>query len=280
MTFKKPVTELITDRVSTRTFDNREISNSVRDELNAFIAGINSQKSFNGRFLLLENSEPGDGTSRKPGTYGMIAGAHSFLVMILKKDAADAATAGFLFEEIILCAADLGLQTCWLGGSFNKNDFKNRVSLAENEYIPIVSPVGYMKSKPRALESVMRTAIGANKRKPWKDLFFDSQQNPLDQQSAGRYATALEMVRLGPSASNKQPWRVILADDAFHFYLCRTPGYGLPSYDLQKNDLGIARCHFELTANELGLSGSWQQLSFNLPASDWEYISSWVASEK
>ena len=36
----------------------------------------------------------------------------------------------------------------------------------------------------------------------------------------------LEMVRRGPSASNKQPWRVVRAGERWHLYLQRTRGYG------------------------------------------------------
>jgi hypothetical protein len=51
---------------------------------------------------------------------------------------------------------------------------------------------------------------------------------------------------------------------AWHFYLHRTPGYrgGLAGKllrleDIQRVDMGIAMCHFELTARELGLPGTW-----------------------
>ncbi|MGH4140908.1 hypothetical protein [Clostridium sp.] len=50
---------------------------------------------------------------------------------------------------------------------------------------------------------------------------------PLNEDSAGEYVVPLEMVRLGPSASNKQPWRIIKDKNAYHFFLCRTKGYGV-----------------------------------------------------
>ena len=83
------------------------------------------------------------------------------------------------------------------------------------------------------------------------------------------------MVRLGPSASNKQPWRIIKDKNAYHFFLCRTRGYGVTGYDMQKNDIGIAKCHFELSANELGLKGTWQEIKNISTPNDWEYICSW-----
>jgi len=63
-----------------------------------------------------------------------------------------------------------------------------------------------------------------------------------------------------PSASNKQPWRIVRAQNNFHFFLSRTPGYGgfAPNVDIQRLDMGIAMAHFELRSREAGLEGSWE----------------------
>lgn len=68
-----------------------------------------------------------------------------------------------------------------------------------------------------------------------------------------------------------------LSRKKMHFiFLCRNKGYGIIGYDLQKNDIGIAKCHFDLTAKELGIKGSWlKDKDINVP-DDWEYIVSWI----
>ncbi|TLN24073.1 nitroreductase, partial [bacterium] len=78
------------------------------------------------------------------------------------------------------------------------------------------------------------------------------------------YATPLEMVRLAPSASNKQPWRILRQGRNWHFYLQRTKGYREMAMgrftgiaDIQRIDMGIAMCHFELAAKDSGLCGKW-----------------------
>jgi len=124
----------------------------------------------------------------------------------------------------------------------------------------------------------MRAMAGSDNRKPWQELFFeDDVSTPLTEQKAGHYAVPLEMVRLGPSASNKQPWRIIKENQSFHFFLCRTKGYGVTQYDMQKNDLGIAQCHFELAAKELGLKGGWQKNDVTNKPEEWECIVTWMA---
>lgn len=280
MEFQQSVLKLIKMRKSFRSFNGISIENSSLQKLDDYVAVISKEANIKVRFILVNDSESKVKPVNKLGTYGFITGARSFIVGILDKEEKDALEFGYLFEKIILFSTDLGLQTCWLGGTFNKSDFQHYVNLLETEFIPIVSPVGYKKEKPRFLESVMRTFIGADRRKPWNEIFFDGNiKNPLSENSAASYQVPLEMVRLGPSASNKQPWRIIKDKNAFHFFLCRTNRYGVTFYDLQKNDMGIAKCHFELSVNELGLKGKWQELNNIDTSSGWEYISSWSFTE-
>jgi hypothetical protein len=111
-------------------------------------------------------------------------------------------------------------------------------------------------------------------------LFFDGDMNkPLSKDLAGEYATPLECVRLGPSASNNQPWRIVYnkQQGIFHLYLKRTWGYDKFNgrVDLQRIDMGIAMCHFELGARETGLSGTWEVANTNLDIGNAEYIVTW-----
>jgi nitroreductase len=92
------------------------------------------------------------------------------------------------------------------------------------------------------------------------------------------------MVRLGPSASNKQPWRIVRDGATWHVYIQRTPGYRnrwivrlMNVDDLQRVDAGIAMCHFERTARELGLDGRWivSEPPIQKPDGMTEYVTSW-----
>ncbi|MBU4444830.1 MAG: hypothetical protein L6422_01520 [Candidatus Marinimicrobia bacterium] len=50
-----------------------------------------------------------------------------------------------------------------------------------------------------------------------------------------------------------------------------------PAIDLQRVDIGIAMCHFELSARELQLSGHWQAVDPGIAHPEGtEYILSWV----
>ena len=90
----------------------------------------------------------------------------------------------------------------------------------------------------------------------------------------------LECVRIGPSASNRQPWRIVREkdNDVFHFYISRTPGYAekFLGVSLQDIDMGIAMCHFEVALQEMKQKGSWQNVQPAPPQTGLEYVASWV----
>lgn len=121
----------------------------------------------------------------------------------------------------------------------------------------------------------MRKGVKADERLPFEELFFDgSFDTPLSKENAGIWLDALEMVRLAPSAVNKQPWRVVACDNAVHFYLKRSKGFARnEKLDMQMIDIGIALCHFDLTAKENNLNIVFEQNDPNLE-SDAEYIAS------
>ena len=276
MSHKNSVIESIKKRYSCRTFDAKPLEDALVKKLQDYIETINAKAKIKARFICISNSE-GDETPVKLGTYGMISGATNYIVGICEKDEKNYVDFGYLFEEIILFATENNLQTCWLGGTFNRDEFTQKCNLTENEYIAIVSPYGMKKKSPRLFETAVRALVGANNRKPFSEIFFENDlTTPLSEKVAGDYLTPLEMVRLSPSASNKQPCRVIKNQDGFNFYLKRTKNYPTGLFDMQKNDIGIAMCHFELTANELLLKGHWENKNGANEIKDLEYITTWV----
>lgn len=264
---------VIRSRISCRTYDPKPLSSEIIAKIQDELHLLNQEATSKVRFALVSSLNDENNSKRKLGTYGVMSGAHTFITAIWDVELGDPLELGYLFEKAILYATELGLSTCWLGGTFNKSHFEKSVIMAQNETIPIVSPIGYAKDKRSLLDSTMRFGAGSNNRKPWNELFFENDSlTPLSKESAGVFEAALEMVRIGPSASNKQPWRILKTGNDFHFYIQRNPGYGeMIKYDLQLNDLGIAKCHFELTVKECGIQGSWLKLDPKPEIDGWVY---------
>lgn len=284
LTFRAPITDIIKRRFSCRTYLKRPIAVEARHQLHDFLSSI-GQGPFGNRlrFLLLAATEEDGSALRGLGTYGFIRGATAFIVGVVKSGGMALEDFGYGMEQAILFATDLGLGTCWLGGTFNRSRFAERATLGEGEQMPCVAAIGYIAEKRSLMDRVIRRNAGSDRRHPWEHLFFHERfGEPLTAEDAGPYATPLEMVRLGPSASNKQPWRVIQEGGRWHFYLQRTPGYRSARLvqipDLQRVDMGIAMCHFELTARESGLRGQWSvaEPAIAKPDELTEYIATWV----
>jgi hypothetical protein len=237
------------------------------------------------RFVLVAATEQDPTALRNLGTYGFIRNPAAFLVGAAAPTERYLEDYGYCMEELILGATDLGLGTCWLGGTFTRSSFSRAVSAQKSEHLPAVVSVGMIEDLEKAQNGMIRRRAGGAGRLEWEQLFFDGKFGaPLSAEAAGPYAASLEMVRLAPSASNKQPWRVVREGNAMHFFLSRTTGYRgtvvgrlLKLEDIQKVDIGIAMCHFELAARERGLTGSWvvRPPQIQVPGSSTEYVVSW-----
>ena len=262
------ITETIQKRRSVRTYTGEPLSKAYIAQIKQYISQLQAPFGIKARIELI-STQP-DGNPVKLGTYGWVKGACDYLVLIFEEAPFAETAAAYLFEQVILFCTDLGLGTCWIGGSFSRSDFKKQVQLKTNEKLRIVSPVGHGSDRKRFLEKYI---VHADKkhasRKPFSELFFDKFfDTPLTDAGAGLFQTPLEMVRLSPSANNMQEWRVILDDTTLHFY--KKPYL---SYDAI--DMGIALCHFELTCRELGIEGKFEVLN-NYPANDTlKYVISW-----
>jgi hypothetical protein len=281
------ITEIIQQRYSCRSYIEKPIAGETQQLLTDFMASMRRGPfGSQARFGLVAASEQDRKSLRGLGTYGFIKGATGFIVGAIEDGEKNLEDFGYSMERIVLFATEIGLGTCWLGGTFTKSSFAKKMATKDGELVPAVVAVGYRAPKPRLVERVIRRGADAERRLAWEQLFFDGGFDaPLSRQEAGEYATPLEMVRLGPSASNQQPWRILRDGNTWHFYLQRTPGYRertlvrlVTVADLQRIDVGIAMCHFELTARELGLGGHWEMNAPGIekPSALTEYTASWV----
>ncbi len=288
--FSQPAMELIQRRFSSRSYQNRPISTEARGRLLSFLEMLNcGPLGTPARFTLIAAGEQERDALRSLGTYGFIKNPTGYIIGAVQREAKAGGKAledfGYLMERAVLVATDLGLGTCWLGGSFTRSSFAKKLGQQADEVLPAVISAGYSTSADGSSDMVRRR-VGGDSRLPWAALFFEGRfGNPLPRDAAGDYAVPLDGVRLGPSASNKQPWRIVRDGDAWHFYMQRTPGYRnqlgarlLRVEDLQRVDMGIAMAHFELVSVELGLKGHWAVTEPALVKPDelTEYTVTWI----
>ena len=244
--------ELVRRRRSVRSFDGRTLSDEDRDAIFQFAISVETPYDRPISWRILDAKIHSLSSPVISGTDVYIAGKMQRL-----PHAEEAF--GFAFERIVLFAESRGVGTTWIAGTMDRPAFERAMRLSDGEVMPCVSPLGYPAKKMSLRESLMRKGVNADSRLPFSALFFDgSFERPLTEEAAGRLSGALEAVRLAPSAVNKQPWRVVLAGETAHFYEKRSRGYDDGAWDIQKIDLGIALCHFELGAAELGVKAGFE----------------------
>ena len=203
----------------------------------------------------------------KPSTYGVIKGASDYFLMAIGEGEESALTAGFQFEQIVLKAWEMGLGTCWIAGTYKGSQFDQGEKWPEGESLKIICPVG-VPEKQRMMEKVMRFTVGSNKRKPFSELFFENDfKTPLSTEN--KFAESLEMLRVAPSSTNSQPWRVLVKGDEVLFYY-------KPKSSIAVLDMGIGICHFYETEKYKGLNGKFEKTKdYPQPPEDWRYLNSY-----
>ena len=265
------ITDCMKTRRSVRTYDGRALNEPMQQTLLNFARQIQNPFQIPVSFRFLEAKEHGLSCPVVTGTQTYVGGKIEVLPY------ANVAF-GYSFEAFILHAQSLGLGTVWLGGTMNRSAFEQAMALEENEMMPCATPIGFPEAKMSVREMLMRSAVKADMRLPFAELFFDGDlHTPLLPENAGRLRLPLEMVRLAPSAVNRQPWRVAVCGDHVHFYLKRSKGaYNGGRLDMQMTDMGIALCHFALSAQEQGLTLEFGQADPNLAhTSGLEYVATY-----
>lgn len=260
------IEKVIRERRSVRTFEERALTEQDREKLCAFMASIENPYSLPVTFRMLEGMNS-----------PVVVGAELYVGGKMKKAPHMNEAFGYSFEQMVLYAQSLGIGTVWIGGTMDRAAFEKAMELEADEVMPCVSPIGYPARKMSLREGMMRKGVKADERMAFEELFFyDSYGQPLTKEKAGKLYLPLEMVRLAPSAVNKQPWRVVINDVGVHFYLQRSKGFGGGDIDMQKIDLGIALCHFDMAVKEVGMRMEFSLAAPNITGIDgMEYIASY-----
>nr|MDO8111402.1 nitroreductase family protein [Candidatus Sigynarchaeota archaeon] len=260
--FSKPIRDIIKSRTSIRTFSKAPLPKSLDEKLTELL-NEPQQSPFNGKcgFHTIDIPKLERDEQKKLGTYGFISGAPKFIAVTSENDSNYFREhIGYVLEKIILHLTDLGIGTCWIAGSFNKENFRAQLGLKDDVLLPIITPVGIPAKRRRIKEMGIRAMFKADKaqRQPWSKMFFRGDfSTPLDEKNAGDLKSAFEMIRLGPSAANRQPWRILVNSDGTicHFFIEPSNAH---FSNFARFDIGIATCHFNLSLMEAGIQGAWK----------------------
>lgn len=250
-------------RRSIRTYKKLELSEDLEGLINDLLkddTDFMTPFSNKARFFLLRSQKTKYSKKMRFGTLGFIKNPFAFIVGACMNNRSNLIDFGYSFEKIILDLTTIGIGTCWLGGTFQRKKFMRELTLNNGEIIPCVVSIGYEEMQ-RTTEKIVRKLANSYSRLPWEELFYKADlSDVMTENDVGLFKVPLEMLRIAPSASNKQPWRVLISNDenSCHFFLQKTPGYlgNKFGFEIQNIDMGIALCHFKLACMELGIEGA------------------------
>ncbi|MBT9134135.1 MAG: hypothetical protein DDT37_01600 [Firmicutes bacterium] len=236
----------ISERRSTRNFTGHPISAEILEAL-AHTKDLQPLGLASCRTVLLYDPAGFDTVfTGIVGSYGKIRGATAILVLVVPASSGDEGKleAGFIGEQYVLLATALGVATCWVAGMYHHKTLATHLSLTPDEVIQSIIALGYAESKRDALGILLHTFV---RRKKLAEI-----ASPLLLNGPPWLKTALEAVRLAPSAVNLQPWHFDGTPQRVALRATRRAAF-------TAIDLGIAMAHFALAAENSGMRGAWQQ---------------------
>lgn len=244
------VKDIIRKRKSVRTFSGEALRTEDKQKLDEFLNALDNPFGISVEFRFLD-------AKKHNLSSPVIVGTEEYIAAKVSRVPQSEIAYGYSFEKFCLYAESLGIGTVILAATISRSAFEKAMEVKDTEVMPVASPIGYPAKRKSVREKLMRKGIKADERLPFETLFFESSfAQDLTPERAGQFREALEMVRLAPSAGNKQPWRAVVCGDKVHFYEKKAKAMSNnPLGDIQKVDVGIALAHFDLTLKERGISG-------------------------
>lgn len=209
--------EIMEQRHSVRKYLEKNIESDVRELLEKEIQICNEVSGLNMQLVLDEPRAFGSWFTH----FGRFAGVKNYIAFVGKETAETYEKCGYYGEKLVLYAQELGLNTCWVSGSFKP--VNETVHLEEGEKIILVIAIGYGRDNGKASKSKTMYDV-ANITDGQPDWFREGVKAAL----------------LAPTAMNRQNFYFTLEGNEVN---CKV-GETLP----QKIDLGIVKYHFEAIA--------------------------------
>lgn len=233
----RPTLELLRERRSVRDYDLREVPAAVLKTLQADLTMTNTHEAGLWFQMRTDDPDPFHGFKR---SYGMFKNARNYVACVIEPSYPDTIErAGFYAEQFVMKAVELGLGTCFVGGTFDAGAVN--VPLRAGQRILMLLLFGYAAEKPRRLMTALSGMIKGKRKEP--EFFWDDKQTSFAEavKEFPWLKGGLEGVACAPSWTNGQPVR-------FHIRVIdgirRVCAAVDPSKEHRLIDLGIAKFNF------------------------------------
>lgn len=212
--------EALKARHSVRQYLDKPIEGETLALLEKEIAACNEESGLNFKLMLDENKA----FDCMFAHYGKFKNAKNYIVLKGKTSENFEEACGYFGQRLVLFAQQIGLNTCWVAGSYNKK-IPDVMGVEKGEELAMIIAVGY----------------GENEGKPHKSKKAEDVSN-VNENSPEWFKRGVEAALLAPTAINQQKFFFRLEGDKVAAKCFR--GFYV------KTDLGIAKYCFEVGAGK------------------------------
>lgn len=210
------IKEAIRERHSVRQYSSDHIMGDVRTNLETLIQECNKESGLHIQ-LITEDPECFDTLL---GHYGSFSGVENYIAIVGSKKLSNLEElGGYYGERIVLEAQMMGLNTCWVAGTYGKG--KCKAHLDAGEKIVCVIAIGY----------------GLNKGSVHKSKDLSKLCSVPEKDMPAWFREGIEAALLAPTAMNQQKFTIGIDGEEAVI----KAGFG----PFTKLDLGIVRYNFE-----------------------------------
>ena len=210
------IKEAISQRHSVRQYQDRPITEEVRTELEKVIAECNRESGLKMQ-LILNDPECFDTLL---GHYGKFTNANNYIAVVGSKEFKDLERrAGYYGQRVVLEAQKMGLNTCWVAGTYGKG--KCKADKNAGEKILCVIAVGY----------------GENSGKKHRSKPLEKLCGVPKEEMPKWFEDGMKAAMMAPTAVNQQKFYIYLEDG--EAVIAAKSGM------LTQLDQGIVRYNFE-----------------------------------
>ena len=213
------VPEAMQARHSVRQYTDRPIGPDLVRALNEEITRCNTE----GHLYIQLLTEAPEAFRGFLATYGLLKGVRNYIAMAGPDGDDLDERVGWYGERLVLLSQMLGLNTCWVGGTYSKK--KIRAAVGEGEKLVCVIALGYGANQGRP-----------HRNKPMESLYQANGEIP------DWFRRGMEAVMLAPTAVNQQKFLFSLNGSTVSAKATGGP--------YSKVDLGIVKYHFEAGAGK------------------------------
>ena len=213
--------EAVEKRHSVRSYTDKKIDKETKEKLQEINDECNIEEDMNIQLCI---DEP-QAFSGFMASYGKFENVKNYIAIIAKKGDNFEEKCGYFGEKIVLKATQLGLNTCWVAGTYSKGKVKYKLN--KGEKLCCVIALGYGKTN-----GVSRKTKSIN------------QLCKINGEMPDWFEKGIKSAQLAPTAMNQQKFLFELDGNIVKL----KPLLGFYT----KLDLGIVKYHFEIGAGTEG----------------------------